>query len=96
MPTTRMKAGPVLGGGSRRTPAPSQRAFQTARASGDQPTAGGTVDSSAGDGGLAAAAAGGTRAARFAAGSAVALAGVGFGGGRLLDRLRRDLRRAAA
>jgi hypothetical protein len=47
MPTTRMKAGPVLGGGSRRTPAPSQRAFQTARASGGQPTAGGTVDSSA-------------------------------------------------
>ena len=48
MPTTRMKAGPVLGGGSRRTPAPSQRAFQTARASGVQPMAGGTVDSSAG------------------------------------------------
>jgi len=46
MPTTRMKAGPVLGGGSRRTPAPSQRAFQTARASGDQPMAGGSVVSS--------------------------------------------------
>jgi hypothetical protein len=79
MPTTRMKAGPVLGGGSRRTPAPSQRAFQTARASGVQPTAGGTVDSSPVGDGLAVAATGGTRAARRATGSA-ALASVGFGG----------------
>jgi len=80
MPTTRMKAGPVFGGGSRRTPAPSQRACQTVRASGDQPMAGGTVDSSAEGGRDATTAAGDTLAVRFGAGSRVALAGIGFGG----------------